>query len=291
METLTANSRCYIKNAPKRNIISIIEMNDSVRKAIQLLEELARFKKPVALRDLAHSAHLNKATAFRLLNSLREKGFVQKIGEQRLYALGPTLLAFAEDYRRNFTMRDRVMPHLEQLVDTCEETALYCERFQYDSCVTIERRESPHRTRTVMETGIVRNLYTGASAMAILAMLPEDEILRILGDKALEKYTPFTPSSRKVIWRKIEETRRRGYAVSIQERSFYTAAVAAAVFINETVHGSLAIIGPAERIKAMGIEKTGKAVKRIADQLSAELGHSTDRPYAKPVGKRLRLVK
>lgn len=53
-------------------------MNDSVRKAIQLLEELARFKKPVPLRDLAHSTHLNKATAFRLLNSLREKGFVQK---------------------------------------------------------------------------------------------------------------------------------------------------------------------------------------------------------------------
>lgn len=84
-------------------------MNDSVRKAIQLLEELARFKNPVPLRDLAHRTHLNKATAFRLLNSLREKGFVQKIGEQRLYALGPTLLAFAEDYRRNFTMRDSVM--------------------------------------------------------------------------------------------------------------------------------------------------------------------------------------
>jgi DNA-binding IclR family transcriptional regulator len=99
-------------------------MNDSVRKAIQLLEELARFKKPVALRDLAHSTHLNKATAFRLLNSLREKGFVQKIREQRLYALGPTFLAFAEDYRRNFTMRDSVMPYLEKLVDTSEETAL-----------------------------------------------------------------------------------------------------------------------------------------------------------------------
>ena len=266
-------------------------MNDSVRKAIQLLEELARFKKPVALRDLAHSTRLNKATAFRLLNSLREKGLVQKIGEHRLYALGPTLLAFAEDYRRNFTMRDRVMPYLEKLVESSEETALYCERFHYDSCVTIERRESPHQTRTVMETGVIRNLYTGASAMAILAMLPDGEIFRILGDKVLEKYTPFTPSSRKVIWKKIEETRRRGYAVSIQERSFYTAAVAAAVFINETVLGSLAIIGPADRIKAKGIEKIGKTVKRIADQLSAELGHSTEPEYGRTVGKRLQLVK
>jgi len=89
----------------------------------------------------------------------------------------------------------------------------------------------------------------------------------------------------------IEETRRRGYAVSIQERSFYTAAVAATVSINETVLGSLAIIGPAERIKAMAIEKTGKTIKRIADQLSMELERSTDAQYGKPVGKRLRLVK
>jgi|SRR5215471_1191018 len=266
-------------------------MNASVRKAIQLLEELARFKKPVALRELAQSTRLNKATAFRLLNSLREKGFVQKIGEQRLYALGPTLLALAEDYRRNLTMRDRVIPYLERLVDTSQETALYCERFQYDSCVTIERRESPHQTRTVMETGVIRNLYTGASAMAILAMLSDDEILRILGGEAFEKYTAFTPSSPKVILKKIEETRRRGYAVSIQERSYYTAAVAAAVFINETVLGSLAVIGPAERLKAMGIEKVGKTVKRVADQLSTELGHSTDLQVERAGGKRLRLVK
>ena len=37
--------------------------------------------------------------------------------------------AFAEDYRTNFTMRNSVMPYWEKLVDTCEETALYCERF------------------------------------------------------------------------------------------------------------------------------------------------------------------
>ena len=88
------------------------------------------------------------------------------------------------------------------------------------------------------------------------------------GDKALEKYTPFTPGSRKVIWRKIEEIKHRGYAVSIQERYSYTAGVAAPCFIDQRVIGSIAIIGPAERIKAMGIEKTGKTVKRIADQLS-----------------------
>ena len=54
-------------------------MNNSVTKAIQLLEELAKAKEPVALRDLAHVAHLNKATAYRLLHALCQKGIAQNI--------------------------------------------------------------------------------------------------------------------------------------------------------------------------------------------------------------------
>ena len=266
-------------------------MNSSVTKAMQLLEELVRFKKPVALKDLARNAQLNKATAFRLLNSLLRKGVVQKIGDERLYALGPTLLAFAEEYRRNFTMRDAVLPFLEQLVHATGETAIYCERFQHDSCVTIERRESPHRTRTVIETGVPRPLCVGSSALAILAMLPREEILSILRTTGLKRYTPFTPSSEKQVLKRIEEIRRRGYAVSIQERYLYTSGVAAPCFLNQHVIGSLAVIGPAERIKAMGIEKIGKTVKRIADQLSTDLGHSTDLHVERAGGKRLRLVK
>jgi len=262
-------------------------MNGSVTRAVELLEELARFQKPVPLKDLALKAKLNKATAYRLLNSLWKKGLVHKIGNHGFYALGPKLLAFAEEYRRSFTMRDAVLPYLEQLVHATGETAIYCERFDYDSCVTIERRESPHHTRTVIETGIPRPLHIGSSAFAILAMLPQEEILSILTMKPLEKVTPATITSQKQILKKIEEIKHRGYAVSIQERYSYTAGVAAPCFLDQRVIGSMAIIGPAERIRAMGIEKTGKTVKRIADQLSTQLGHSTDLQYGKPVGKRL----
>ena len=87
-------------------------MNNSVTKAIQLLEELAKAKEPVALRDLARVTHLNKATAYRFLHALCQKGFAQKIASQGIYALGPQLLALAEEYRRSFTMRDRVLPLL-----------------------------------------------------------------------------------------------------------------------------------------------------------------------------------
>lgn len=265
-------------------------MNSSVTKAVNLLEELAKSKRPAALKDLARNVGLDKATAYRLLTSLWEKGLVQKIGDHGYYGLGPRLLVFAEEYRRSFTMRDTVVPYLEQLVQATGETALYCERFQYDSCVTIERRESPHHTRTVIETGIPRPLCVGSSAFAILAMLPAEEILSILSMNSLEKFTPFTLTSQKQVLKKIDEIKRRGYAVSIQERYAYTAGVAAPCFLDKSVIGSIAVIGPAERIRTTGVEKTGKTVKRIADRLSTELGYSSSLQSARPVNKRLRMV-
>jgi DNA-binding IclR family transcriptional regulator len=281
----------YASTKNSRNGVSIIEMNSSVLRAIDLLEELARFQTPVPLKDLARNTKLDKATAYRLLNSLWKKGLVHKIGNHGFYALGPKLLAFAEEYRRSFTMRDTVLPYLERLVHATGETAIYCERFDYDSCVTIERRESPHHTRTVIETGIRRPLYVGSSALAILAMLPRKEILSVLNMKPLQKVTPSTITSQKQILKRIEEIKQHGYAISIQERYLYTAGVAAPCFLDQSVIGSIAIIGPAERIRTMGIEKAGKTIKRIADQLSTELGHSINPQYGRAVSKGLRLVK
>jgi DNA-binding IclR family transcriptional regulator len=60
-------------------------MNSSVTKAINLIEALSRSRKPLALKALAENTSLDKATAYRLLSSLRQKGLVQKIGEHGSY--------------------------------------------------------------------------------------------------------------------------------------------------------------------------------------------------------------
>lgn len=247
-------------------------MNASVIRAIDLLEVLAKEKKPTPLKDLAAAAKLDKATAYRLLSSLLKRGLVHKPGDGGLYSLGPAFLLFAEAFRKSLAIREKVLPHLRGLVEDTEETAIYCERFQRDSCVTVERWDSPHQTRTFSETGLPRPLSVGSSGQAILAMLPESEIVAIISGKPPLRYTPFTPTSRGRLLKKIEETRRRGYSVSIQERNLYTAGIAAPVFNDRSVLGSLSVIGPAERIKQNGIETIGRSVLKTARKLSMELG-------------------
>jgi DNA-binding IclR family transcriptional regulator len=61
----------------------------------------------------------------------------------------------------------------------------------------------------------------------------------------------------------------------LKEKSLDTAGVAAPVFSCGAVIGSLAIIGPMERMKRFGIDRLGMLVKGIANKLSDELDYAS----------------
>lgn len=248
-------------------------MNRSIIRGITILEAMAKFSRPLALKELAAAAGLNKITAYRLVISLEAKGLIHRLPETGLLTLGPAFLFFAEVFRRNGVLREKVLPSLQALVEATEETVGYTERFRGDMCVTLERWESPHETRTVSQTGIPRPLYAGSSGPAILAMLSDEEIASIICGKKLSPYTPFTPTTKKQILKKIALIRRKGYAVSLQEKSLDTAGIAAPVFSNGSVVGSLAVIGPLERMKRNGVDHLGALVKKSAHKLSEDLNY------------------
>jgi IclR family acetate operon transcriptional repressor len=265
-------------------------MNRSILRGVAILETLARAGRPLALKELAAAAGLNKMTVYRLMISLESKGLVHKLSENGLITLGPAFLFFAEAFRRNGVIREKVLPFIQALVDSSQETVGYTERFRADMCVTLERWESPQETRTVSQTGIPRPLYAGSSGPAILSMLSDEEIKSILGNKKLLPYTPFTPTTQKQIWKKIDGIRRRGYAVSLNEKSLDTAGIAAPVFSCGAVVGSLAIIGPIERMKRFGVDRLGTLVKGVAEKLSDELDSFSRSPRQNRTEKIKRIV-
>jgi DNA-binding IclR family transcriptional regulator len=238
---------------------------------MRLVEILKERGKPTALKEVAAAVNLNRVTTHRLLRSLCQSGIIQSIGENGCYALGPAVLTFAESFRKSFTMRDRVLPYLEKLATLTKETAIFCERYGNTDCVTVETWDSPHDTRTFSGIGIVRPLTAGSSALAILAMLSEKDVTSVIGSKNLVQHTPFAPSTKKQLLDKIKEIKKLGYAVSIRERDLDTGGIAAPVFNDRYVIGSLSVIGPVDRMKRNGIQRMVRHVKLVADELSREL--------------------
>jgi DNA-binding IclR family transcriptional regulator len=246
-------------------------MVNSVVRAMRLVEILSERKKPTSLKDVAQAAGLNKVTTHRLLRSLCSSGVVRMIGDNGHYGLGPAVLPFTEGFRKSFTIRDRVLPYLEKLANFSKETAIFCEKYGQSACVTVETCDSPHDTRTFSGTGVVRPLTSGSSALAILAMLPENEISSVIAAKNSIEHSSFTPSTKKQLFDKIKAIKKIGYAVSMRERDLDTGGIAAPVFDDRGVIGSLAVIAPVDRMERNGIGRIGKQVQTVANQLTAEL--------------------
>jgi DNA-binding IclR family transcriptional regulator len=102
-------------------------------------------------------------------------------------------------------------------------------------------------------------------------MLPENEISSIIDPNNSLEQPSLTLSKRKQLLDKIKAIKKTGYAVSMRERDLDTGGIAAPVFDDRGVIGSLDVIGPVDRMERNGIGRIGKQVQIIANQLTDEL--------------------
>jgi len=67
----------------------------TVAKALSLLTLFNQSRPEIGLSDVTRLSGLNKATAYRLLSELQAQGFVEQVGTDRAYRLGPEIMRLA----------------------------------------------------------------------------------------------------------------------------------------------------------------------------------------------------
>jgi len=258
----------------------------TLKRAFLILETLAGAAKKLSLMEISEKTRIDKATCIRFLCSLEEIGVARKDEGTRLYELGSKALLLGNGFLKTLRVEEKVRRSLERLVSETEETAFYSIR-RGDSRVTLYFQESPHETRTLVDLGIPIPLTIGCASRAILAFLRKEEFYPIVHQKTIVPFTPWSITEPDEILKKVGEIRAKGYAVGLRERTPSTNAVAAPVFNNAGVVGSLAIAGPAERVTKKVCEKFGPIVRDIAQNLSQEMGSQA---FARAIPGRLKKV-
>ena len=69
----------------------------------------------VGVTELSKYLEVNKSTAYRLLKTLEENGYVEQLAEGGKYTLGIKLMKFRERVVDQFTVRAIAHPYLEEL--------------------------------------------------------------------------------------------------------------------------------------------------------------------------------
>jgi DNA-binding IclR family transcriptional regulator len=243
----------------------------SVARTIDILNALA--EGPLSAGEAAFRIDLPKTTAYRLLVTLEQGGFVIRSNSGSDFQLGPRLLQLAMRTAPVVDLRDSALPVMRQLRTIFGETVNLNIRVGRER-LCVASVDGIHEIRSVGVVGQSSPLHSGAAARAILAFLPDEQIQAYLTDGPLTALAIHTITDPAQLWETVRKARRLGYVVSAGERTEGAMSIGAPVWNAEAeVAGSINITGPTSRMSTYDLDALAAAVVDAGRAVSSTLGY------------------
>lgn len=245
-------------------------INKSVVKATVLLSELARHRNGVTVTELAQAVKMTRPTAFRLLLTLEQTGFVDRVDNR--YMLGwqiARLGRLADPYTGAVA---RIQPVMDEYAAKLNETlgfAMLRDDLEYD--LIAEASGSRMLNVSHHYVGGSWPLHASATGKIMLAELDKEKVQAALPDK-LPAYTAYTVTNRKDLLRELQQIREQGYALldsELEEELFVIGCPvrdAAGALV-----GILTVNGPTQRLKSDQLSRVIETTRQAADEISKAL--------------------
>lgn len=235
----------------------------SLQRGLAVLDFLAESREPVRTSDVAARFDIDKANASRLLNTLQEAGYAERVDGRR-YVLGAR---FNSDHSGRqleglIALRERTRSLLEDLVEASGECA-HMAVLVADKVWYIDKISSPHALRVDHPVGALAPLHCTALGKAFLAFLPNVE------HGELARYTAGTIVAADALDADLARARQRGYATDDEEFSPGVRCVAAPIRDPRgRMVAAVGLSGPTARIDLARLGDLGRLVRDRTGELS-----------------------
>jgi DNA-binding IclR family transcriptional regulator len=245
---------------------------DAAAKALELLSVFS-FREPrLSLADLASRTGIPRATAFRLLSTLEQSGFLDKV--HGAYQLGIKCFVLGNIVAGGLDLRETARPHLVALRETTRETTQIA-ILDHWQVVYLERMLSSLSVGYMRSrAGAILPAYCTALGKTLLAYRPEAEVRAWAATQKFTALTPRTVTSAKRLLKELATIRQRGYGLDEEEREKGVSCIAAPIF-NHTgdVVAAISVAGPTERMpRELAGSDIAAAVIAAARSISVDLG-------------------
>ncbi|HET6920376.1 MAG TPA: IclR family transcriptional regulator [Jiangellaceae bacterium] len=237
----------------------------TIERAFHLLEVLAAAGGEMSISQLAEESGLPMPTIHRLLRTLVAEGYVRQQPSRR-YALGPRLIWLGESAER--LLAAWALPHLEKLVAELDETANVA-MLDGDRAVYVAQVPGTRPMRTFTEVGRRVHLHSTGVGKALLAALPDEQMIDLVNRIPLPANTERTIVDRELLLADLREGRERGFTLDDGEQDIGVRCVA--VTIPAEVHAAISVSAPSVRLTDDIRARAARLLRRAADELGREL--------------------
>jgi DNA-binding IclR family transcriptional regulator len=257
-------------------VVLIVASNNSVKKAIGLLQLLSCANRPLRFTDMQAASGIPKGTLHSLLASLEEADFVTRSAAG--YEIGVGAFQVGTAMRAPASLRGAASPLLDQLFQEHGE-ACHFGMLHGGDVVYIDRRDSSHELRYTSRIGTRKPAYATALGKAMLA-LHSDSHIESLYPARLPALTPQTITSRTAILNILQEVRHKGYATESEESTPGVCCIGMAGRLSDLVYG-VSITVPVQRAQPEDLPTFLPSLEKIVTKLDRTL---TTTGYFDPAG-------
>ena len=245
----------------------------AVERALSMLELVASSKKGLSNADLSRRLKIPKSSASYILRVLENRAYLRRGGDGK-YLLGLRLMSLTSDALSHVDVRDIAKPELQRFLKNSRLPEAHLAILDNGRAVYIEKVEAEDSfIKMDIWVGHRLPVHTTAIGKALVAYLPQEEIVKILKTHGLEKKTRKSISSSEKFLREAAKVRQFGFAVDNEENSVGVRCIAAPIF--DSQGNVVAAIGTSSTILQIDDENLSKfvdQVKQSANRVSRQMG-------------------
>jgi IclR family transcriptional regulator, KDG regulon repressor len=245
-----------------------------LKKAIDILRLLIKEYQPLGVAEIARRVSVSKSTAYGILQSFQEEGLVTKDATTKKYTIGKEMMRLSKLVFKGQDLISIARPFLERLVQLVDETVFLGVR-EYDAVKVIDVIEAKKDLKISSPVGTKLPITAGAIGKIFLSTMSNEEILSYFGEKGLPQYTESTITDMDDFLEEIEETRRLGYSVDMEEYLKGIRAIATLIRQDGKPVGAIWFVGFSNSMLDERLNHIIRNLSHTADQISARMTFSS----------------
>ena len=251
-------------------------MIQSLARGIEILSILERMES-AGVTEIAEELGVDKSTASRLLQTLKEYDMVRLDRHTKKYRLGFRILYLGEGLRNNINVASIARPYMYKLCETIDESihlAALSNRMVYIIDQVLSKKEYKLSARI----GMTESWHCSSVGKCILSYKSASYLEEILAGHEMVKYTDKTIIDADMLKKELKCVRENGYAIDNEERTPGVCCIAVPIFdYHGNVNHCIGISAPKEQFTEAAIKNYVRHMQKYGTKISRELGYGFNR--------------
>lgn len=242
----------------------------TVGKALEILDLVASFDRPVRFTELQDISPYPKATLYRFVQTLTNQNMLTHSPETGCYSLGARLVRLAHSAWKNASLAPIARNHIENLCAQVGET-IHLAQFDNSNVIFVDKVQANQHIQTLAQSGMTAPAYCTGVGKAMLAYMSPKRLEIILRQQSYYRFTPNTHTSADAVMNDIDTIRADGVAFDREEHEIGIISIAAPILMESgRVIGAVSIASSTSRVTLGDLTAFKEALITTAESIGAE---------------------